>query len=146
MFLRTCFSANNQAMVSPSLLCPLPNCTKCSYMRSCMLANIYCEFPFGGCWVQTAERSMCFVCGTEAAAAAAGPSLPSPRPSIHCDSAGARWKPLAMIYGMSSPGELVEPLPAFGERTTCRRAKPVPLGPKAWYYILPQRQGNKLGL
>lgn len=56
---------------------------------------------------------MLFVCGPEAAAAAAAAehSLPSPRQSIHRDSAGARWKPLAMIYGMSSPEEPVESLP-----------------------------------
>lgn len=60
-------------------------------------------------------------------------SSPFHHPSIQRNSAGARWKPRAMIYGMSSPVELERPLPA------CRRAnswgqKPVPPSLRAWYW------------
>lgn len=101
---------------------------KAQHMTSCMWVNIYSEFPFRGSWAQPLQLTTTRPCSVLTAADCwekhvlclwglrqrqrAGPSLPSPGPSIQRDSAGARWKPLAMIYGMSSPGELVEPLPS----------------------------------
>lgn len=50
------------------------------------------------CWE---KHTVCLRVWGRAAAEPSFPPSPS-RQSIHRDSAGARWKPLAMIYGMSS--------------------------------------------
>lgn len=115
-------AADFKAMVS---LFPVSNSTKHSHNGLCMPVNIYNEFPFVGCWVQllqlihhegllcvNSSRLLREACDLSVSLRQHRlPVLPSPHPSIQRDSAEVRWKPLAMIYGISSAGVPVELLP-----------------------------------
>lgn len=124
--------------VSLLLLCPLLNCCAwllwdhvCWYTITacCLLLGLVSRaaptyLPWKSCClalmaVDCLEKHVVLSERPRAVAATTSPSLPFPRTSIRRDSAGARWKPLAMIYGMSSPGEPVAP-PLLG--SVCLRA------------------------